>query len=144
MAVLLLASCAKKEEAKVNVAALNSKFIGAWNAKQPDSVIAMLADDAQMLQGKVHYNGKSQVAENWVKKTIGNINNLRTNVVSAGTDSETAYEAGTFSVDVPAQTAEGPNASGEGNYILLWKKAKDGKWKLSYAQLEDHNLQVKQ
>jgi uncharacterized protein (TIGR02246 family) len=143
MALLLFTSCAKTEE-KVNIAALNSKFIGAWNAKQPDSVIALLADDAQFLQGNVQYNGKSQIAENWVKKTIGTINNLKISVVSSGVDAETAYEAGTFSVDVPAQTAGGPNAVGEGNFMLLWKKAKDGKWKLSYAQLEDHNLTVKQ
>ena len=37
-----------------------------------------------------------------------------------------------------------PNATGAGNYLLLWKKGQDGKWKLSYAQLEDHNLQVKE
>ena|SRR5688572_22251709 len=143
IALVLFTSCTKTEE-KVNVSQLNSKFIGFWNAKQPDSVIAMLADDAHFLQGDKHYNGKSQVAENWVKKTIGTINNLKTNVISSSVDVETAYEAGTFSVDVPAQTAEEPNAYGEGNFMLLWKKGKDGKWKLSYAQLEDHNLQVKQ
>jgi ketosteroid isomerase-like protein len=143
IALVVFTSCTKTEE-KVNVSQLNSKFIGAWNAKQTDSVIAMLADDAHFLQGDKHYTGKSQVGENWVKKTIGTINNLKTNVVSSTADTETAYEAGTFSVDVPAQTVGEPNAYGEGNFMLLWKKSKDGKWKLSYAQLEDHNLQVKQ
>src|SRR5688572_9467999 len=100
IALALFTSCTKTKE-KVNVSQLNSKFIGAWNAKQTDSVIAMLAEDAHFLQGDKHYNGKSQVSENWVKKTIGNINNLKTNVVSSTADAETAYEAGTFSVDVP-------------------------------------------
>ena len=143
-ALLFLASCAKKETEKVNVSALDSKFINAWNNKQPDSVIALLADDAQFLQGDVRYNGKAEVADKWVKKTINNINNLKTSVVSSGTDEAMAYEAGTFSVDVPAQTPDEPNAYGEGNFMLLWKKDANGKWKLSYAQLEDHNLQVKQ
>jgi len=140
--LFLLASCTKTEE-KVNVAQLDSKFIGAWNAKQADSVIAMIADDAHFLQGDMHYSGKAQIAQNWVNKTMNNINNLRTNVVSTNSDTETAYEAGTFSVDVPSQSPDEPNASGEGNFILLWKKV-NGKWKLSYAQLEDHNLKVKQ
>ncbi|RZK33149.1 MAG: nuclear transport factor 2 family protein, partial [Hymenobacter sp.] len=26
---------------------------------------------------------------------------------------------------------------GQGNYIFIWKKAGDGSWKLSLAQLED-------
>src|SRR5687767_13332499 len=141
-ALVLFTSCTKTEE-KVNVSQLNSKFIGAWNAKQADTVIAMLAEDAHFLQGNMHYSGKAQVAQNWVNKTINNINNLKTNVVSTTTDNETAYEAGTFSVDVPSQSPDEPNAMGEGNFMLLWKKV-NGKWKLSYAQLEDHNLQVKQ
>lgn len=141
-ALLLFTSCTKTEE-KVNVAQLNSKFIGAWNAKQADSVIAMIAEDAHFLQGNVHYSGKAQIAQNWVNKTMGNINNLRTSTVSSTADTETAYEAGTFMVDVPSQSPDEPNAVGEGNFMLLWKK-KDGKWKLSYAQLEDHYLQAKQ
>jgi len=142
----ILSSCTKTEQtsADVNVAQLNSKFIGFWNAKQPDSVISMIADDAQFLQGEVHYSGKNQIAENWVKKTMGNINNLKLSTLASGTDVATAYEAGTFSVDVPAQTADEPNATGSGNFILLWKKGADGKWKMSYGQLEDHYLQVKQ
>jgi ketosteroid isomerase-like protein len=145
MALFLFASCSKMENTeKVNPAALNGKFIGAWNSKQSDSVIALLADDVQFLQGNVRYNGKSEVADKWVKKTMNTINNLKTSTVSSGADNTIAYEAGTFSVDVPAQTAEEPNAYGEGNFVLLWKKGTDGKWKLSYAQLEDHNLQVKQ
>ena len=142
IALLLFTSCTKTEE-KVNVSQLNSKFIGAWNAKQADSVTAMIAEDAHFLQGNVHYSGKAQIQQNWVNKTMNNINNLRTSVVSTGIDNEMAYEAGTFVVDVPSQSPDEPNAQGEGNFILLWKKV-NGKWKLSYAQLEDHNLQVKQ
>ncbi|HSI89819.1 MAG TPA: DUF4440 domain-containing protein [Adhaeribacter sp.] len=146
MALMLFASCTKTEEKAddVNVAALNSKFIGHWNAQQPDSVIAMIADDAQFLQGDVHYNGKNQIATHWVNKTTGTINNLKLNPLSTATDVNMAYEAGTFTVDVPAQTADEPNATGSGNYMLLWKKNSDGQWKMHYGQLENHNLQAKQ
>ena len=142
---LFMAACSKPaDDQQVNVADLNKKFINAWNNQQADSVIALLADDAQFLQGETHYKTKAEVTENWVKKTMGTITNLKTNVVSSGIDTKIAYEAGTFSVDVPARGPEEPNAFGEGNFMLLWKKAADGKWKLSYAQLEDHPLQVKQ
>ena len=127
IALFLFASCTKTENTeKVNPATLNSKFIGLWNAKQQDSAIAMLAEDVQFLQGNVRYNGKSEVADKWVRKTINTINNLKTSTVSSGADNTIAYEGGTFSVDVPAQTPEEPNAYGEGNFMLLWKKDANG------------------
>ena len=148
MMLLVLASCTNQAEqnqttVQVNVAELNRNFIDAWNNGQADAIKAMLADDVQFLQGDVRYNGKAEVAQKWVDYTIGTIHDLKTNVVSSGTDTEIAYEAGTFSVDVPAAQPDEPNAYGEGNFMLLWKKNSEGNWKLSYAQLEDHPLQVK-
>ena len=49
----------------------------------------------------------------------------------------TAYEAGTFSIDVAPDGPGQPAGYGEGNFMLLWKKGTDNAWKLSYAQLED-------
>lgn len=121
IALLLFTSCTKTEE-KVNVSQLNSKFIGAWNAKQADSVTAMIAEDAHFLQGNVHYSGKAQIAQNWVNKTMNNINNLRTSVVSTGIDNEMAYEAGTFVVDVPSQSPDEPTRWVKGTLSCSGKK----------------------
>ena len=133
--IFFLASCQKEET--VNVQALNQQFIGAWNNKDADKIISMLAEDVHFLQGEVHFNGKSEVADKWVRATIGTIADLKTNVVSSATDSKTAYEGGTFSVDVLPEEPDQPHGYGEGNFMLLWKKDKEGNWKLSYAQLED-------
>ena len=103
----------------------------------------LLADDAQFLQGEAHFSGKSEITDKWVKATLGTITNLKTSTVSSEADTHTAYEAGTFSVDVlPAGPGE-PEGFGEGNFMLLWKKGADGAWKLSYAQLEDLPVQAK-
>ncbi|QCR21391.1 DUF4440 domain-containing protein [Pontibacter sp. SGAir0037] len=139
---VLFMSCTQKQE-EVNIRDLNQQFISAWNNRDADKLIAMLADDVDFLQGDIHFKGKSEVADKWVNETIGTITDLKTNVVSAGTDSNTAYEAGTFSVDVLPATPDQPHAIGEGNFMLLWKKGSDGEWKLSYAQLEDHPVMVK-
>ncbi|WP_018479301.1 YybH family protein [Pontibacter roseus] len=135
-ATFFLASCSDSKE-EVNVQELNQQFIGAWNSRDSDKIISLLADDVHFLQGEVHFSGKSEVSDKWVRETLGTITDLKTNVVSTGTDSQIAYEAGTFSVDVLPSTPDEPHAYGEGNFILLWKKAEDGNWKLSYAQLED-------
>ena len=142
LAAIVLTSCSKSEEA-VNIQDLNQQFIGAWNDKNSDKIVSLLADDAHFLQGNTHYKGKSEVAEKWVRETLPTLTDLKTNVVSSGTDSRTAYEAGTFSVDVLPINPKDPHAYGEGNYILLWKKGADDTWKLSYAQLEDLPVQVK-
>lgn len=138
----LLSSCAKKAE-PVNVQALNQQFIGAWNNKKADAAIALLADDVHFLQGSLHLKGKAAVAQQWVRSTLPTIADLKTNVVTSSTDAETAYEAGTFSVDVLPAAPNEPHGIGEGNFILLWKKTADGSWKLSYAQLEGLPVQAK-
>jgi ketosteroid isomerase-like protein len=138
----LLTGCQKTAE-NVNVSDLNKQFISAWNSKDSEKIISFLADDVQFLQGETHFKGKSEVADKSVKATVSTINDLKTYVTSSGTDGQMAYEGGTFAVDVLPAGPNEPHATGEGNFILLWKKGADGNWKLSYAQLEDLPLRVK-
>jgi ketosteroid isomerase-like protein len=154
-AATLLASCsgnANKDTAgasstpsggNVSVAELDQQFLGAWNSKDASKAASLLADDAQFLQGETHFSGKAEVTNKWITPTINTISSLKTSVVSSGTDANTAYEAGTFSVDVLPTPTEPTAGIGEGNFVFLWKKGSDGNWKLSYAQLEDLPVQVK-
>lgn len=139
---VVFSSCSNPGEA-VRVQDLNQRFIAAWNNNSAEEIKTLLADDVQFVQGEVHYNGKEEVAEKWVGETLGTIRDLKTNVVSSGEDATIAYDAGTFSVDVLPLGPDQPQAYGEGNFMLLWKKGADGDWKLSYAQLEDLPVQVK-
>ncbi|HEX8329852.1 MAG TPA: nuclear transport factor 2 family protein [Hymenobacter sp.] len=131
-----LTSCTKADEA-VNIQSLNQEFIGAWNNKDSGKVSNLLAEDVSFVQGSVHWKGKGEVSQKWVNETMPTISSLKTSVVSSSTDANTAYEAGTFSVDVLPPAPGQPGSIGEGNYIFLWKKGADKAWKLSYAQLED-------
>lgn len=126
-----------------NVADLDQQFLSAWNSKDAAKASALLADDVQFLQGETRFSGKSEVMNKWITPTISTIANLKTSTVSSGTDTNTAYEAGTFSVDVAATPGAPTEGTGQGNFIFLWKKGGDGNWKLSYAQLEDLPVQVK-
>ncbi len=139
---VLFTACSSSGET-VNIQDLNRQFIDAWNNKNADKITALLAEDVDFLQGNAHYKGKSDVLEKWVKTTLPTLANLKTNVISSATDTHTAYEAGTFAVDVLTDLPNQPRAFGEGNFILLWKKGDDGAWKLSYAQLEDLPVQAK-
>jgi ketosteroid isomerase-like protein len=142
-ALCFLAACAgnDKQNSRVDIRALNQQFITAWNNDDTARIRSFMADDIQFLQAHTHYKGKAEVSEKWVRESLPAISNLKTSVVSSGVTDSIAYEAGTFSVDVTAP--DQPDAFGEGNYILLWKVASDGTWKLAYAQLEDLPLQLK-
>jgi ketosteroid isomerase-like protein len=149
-ALPLLAACSKSTDstatttpgttaatpAAVSAADLDRQFLTAWNNKDLEKTLGYLADDVQFLQGNAHFSGKAEVSDKWVRATQGSIANLRTSVVSATTTDKLAYEAGTFSVDVLPAGGQ-PAGVGQGNFLLLWKPAADGTWKLSYAQLED-------
>ncbi|MEJ7663051.1 MAG: nuclear transport factor 2 family protein [Hymenobacter sp.] len=124
-AVLLTTACTKSDEkaGDVTAQALNQQFIGAWNSKNAIQLDTLFADDVHFLQGEAHFQGKSEVSNRWVRETMGTISNLRTNVSSA-TDAQTAYEAGTYTVDVEPAAPGTPMGEGEGNFILLWKKTR--------------------
>lgn len=140
--VATLASCAKSGE-PANVQALNQQFVQAWNSKETDKIIGMLDDNVQFAQGETRFSGKSEVGEKWVRATINTISDLRLSPRSSVADTQIAYEAGTFTVEVLPEVAGEPRGVGEGNVMLLWKKAADESWKLSYAQLEDLPVRVK-
>lgn len=141
-AALLVSGCQSTET--VNIQDLNQQFIGAWNNKDSDKIIGFLAEDVHFLQGNTHFSGKSEVAQKWVRETLPTLADLKTNVVSSAVDTQTAYQAGTFSVDVLPEGPQQPRGIGEGNFVFVWKKASDNTWKLNYAQLEDLPVQVKQ
>ncbi len=143
MLLFLLPLACTKQTDTADVQTMNRQFIQAWNNKETDKVVALLADSVQFLQGETRFSGKAEVAQKWVRATMPTITNLKTNMVSTATDSRVAYEAGTYSVDVLPTTPAEPRGIGEGNVMLLWKKGTDDVWKLSYAQLEGLPVQAR-
>ncbi|KAA9332159.1 nuclear transport factor 2 family protein [Hymenobacter busanensis] len=145
LASAVAAACTKTAGTPaVNVQTLDQQFIGAWNSKNAIQLDTLLADDVHFLQGEAHYQGKSEVSDKWIRATMGTISNLRLNVASSGNDAQTAYEGGTYQVDVlPANPAQ-PMGEGTGNFVLIWKKNAKGAWKLGYAQLEGLPVRVRQ
>ncbi|MBA9076238.1 MULTISPECIES: nuclear transport factor 2 family protein [Rufibacter] len=143
--VAFLSSCSKTAEKQepVNVQQLNQTFIGAWNSRNSAQLDTLLAEDVHFVQGEVHFNGKSEVSQKWVRETLGSIENLRISPVATGVDDSIAFEGGTFTVDVIPTDRQLPRGEGEGNFVLIWKKNDKGAWKLFYAQLEDHPVQVR-
>ncbi|MFC6999113.1 YybH family protein [Rufibacter roseus] len=146
MASLAFTSCSKTETAGtegVNVQQLSQEFISAWNSRNTTKLDTMFAEDAHFLQGEVHYSGRSEVSQKWVRETMGTIEDLRTYSVNSGVSDGIAYDGGTYRVDVLPESNELPRGEGEGNYVLIWKKNDKGAWKITYAQLEGLPVKAK-
>jgi ketosteroid isomerase-like protein len=150
---LVLASCSdsksnEKTTAESTVATptvsskdLNQNFDQAWNKHDSTKLFSLLADDVQMLSGKVHFSGKTEVMDKFIRRNLPFTSNLQTTVVSTGEDNGIAYESGTFSLDVaPPDTKPFVN---KGNYNFVWKKGADDSWKVSSINMEDLPVETK-
>lgn len=131
----LFTACQNNHNA-TSVQDLNKQFIAAWNNRDTAKIDSFLATDVQFLQADKHFNGKTEVVNRWVRETVPTIANLRTNAVSSNSDDHSAYEGGTFAVDLAGAPGQ-PQVTGQGNYVFLWKRQPDDTWKISYIQLED-------
>jgi|GEM_PF-971600 len=125
------------ENSKVDIAALNQEFDAAWNAKDSARLVQMLADDVRLLEGRDNHNGKAELANHWISRNLPVSGNLKTDVLSSEADTKTAYEAGTYSLDVSLPDQKPFTVTG--NYVFIWKKQPDNNWKIQFMQIENHD-----
>jgi ketosteroid isomerase-like protein len=131
----------KTDSPKVSSKELNQSFDQAWNNHDSTKLFSLLADDVQMLSGKIHFDGKTEVMNKFIRRNLPVTGNLKTTVISTGEDNGIAYEAGTFSLDVTP-----PNTKAfvdKGNYNFVWKKGADDTWKVSCINMEDSPTETK-
>jgi len=109
----------------------NAQWIEAWEKGDPTMTTALFAEDGKFLQsgGKI-IKGRQQILE-WQKGFMNAIGKgakagIKTlNVWLDGDD--TAYEVGKYRYDYQD---DGKPAVAEGKYVVIWKKQKDGSWKV--------------
>jgi ketosteroid isomerase-like protein len=125
--------------ASFNIDSMNKVFDNAWNGKDSAALLAMMEDDVKMLKARDLFNGKDEIAKKWLSVNLPVANNLTTNVESKEADARTAYEAGTFALDVNIPNQ--PAFKATGNYTFIWKKQPDNNWKIHFIQIEDHDME---
>ena len=148
-AIVSFAACNQKENSsehlvagktdvvRGNIDSLDNAFDENWNKDDSAALVNSLADDVILLSGRDKYQGKKEVAEKWISGHLPITANLKTEVVQKGADAETAYSAGTWSLELnlpgkPAQTVTG-------NHTFIYRKQADGSWKTALINIEDHD-----
>jgi len=99
----------------------NAQWSEGWLKGDAAMVAAIFADDGVQLSG-IRERQKAGMAGNdpGVKVTITTVN--------VWLDGDTAYETGKYKYEYKEKGKPGVD---EGRYVTIWKRQKDGSWKLS-------------
>jgi uncharacterized protein (TIGR02246 family) len=109
----------------------NAQWSEGWAKGEPAMVAAIFADDGVQLtgNGKI-FKGPQQISEHQ-KAAMQSVDPGVKVTVTTGTvwlDGDTAYETGKYKYEYQEK---GKSATDEGRYVTIWKRQKDGSWKLA-------------
>jgi uncharacterized protein (TIGR02246 family) len=118
-------------EAKRAIDKGNAQWIEAWEKGDPEMVAAIFTDDAVMLsRGGWVFKGHQQILERQQEAMQSVTRPIKVSIITVNVwlDGETAYETGKYKYEY---IEKGKLATEEGRYVTMWKRQRDGSWKLS-------------
>jgi uncharacterized protein (TIGR02246 family) len=118
-------------EAKRAIDKGNAEWIEAWEKGDPEMLAAIFADDGVMLsQGGKVFKGRQQILERQKEAMQSVTRPIKVSVITVKIwlDGDVAYETGKYKYQY---TEKGTPTTEEGRYVTMWKRQRDGSWKLS-------------
>ena len=108
----------------------NAQWVDAWDKADASLIAALFAPDGVLLgrNGKF-FKGTNQVFERMkiAMESAGKGVKATVTTVDLWLDGDTAYETGTYSYKYQEN---GKPVNEEGLYVTIWKKQRDGSWKI--------------
>lgn len=135
---LSLTTCNRISQTKVLTTkaadSLVTKWNQAWNDRNTDAVMNLIADDAFMVINKKMISGHDSIQKLFVKSYIELVRNLKIQKVTCKVEKKFTWYCGTFShLLVRHDTLLGNE---KGNIIFTWKPQPDNSWKLSFISIQ--------
>jgi uncharacterized protein (TIGR02246 family) len=118
------------EEARAAIAKGNAQWSEGWAKGDASLVAAVFAEDGvQLAKGGKIIKGREAIAARQAAAMKGADPGVKVSVVTLDIwlDGDIAYETGSYKYEY---TAKGKPGTDEGKYVTIWKKQKDGSWKL--------------
>lgn len=109
----------------------NALWIEGWAKGDPAMIASLFADDGvQLTGGGKLIKGRQQIQERQRAAMRGADPGVKVSVNTTGLwlDGDTAYESGKYKYEY---TEKGKPGVDEGSYVTIWKRQKDGSWKLA-------------
>ena len=109
----------------------NGLWVRGWETGDAALVAAAFAEDGVWLvEGGKVVKGRGQIAErlkSWMQ-SLGRGVKVMVTTLDVWLDGETAFETGKYLYEYQSK---GKPASDRGKYVAVWKRQKDGSWKLA-------------
>jgi uncharacterized protein (TIGR02246 family) len=118
------------EEAKAAIAKGNAQWSEGWAKGDASLVAAVFADDGvQLAKGGKIIKGRDAIAARQAAAMKGADPGVKVSVITLDVwvDGDLAYETGSYKYEY---TVKGKAGTDEGKYVTIWKRQKDGSWKL--------------
>jgi uncharacterized protein (TIGR02246 family) len=109
----------------------NAQWVEAWAKGDAALLASIFADDGvQLIGGGRVVKGRQPILERQRAAMQGADPGVKVTVTTTGLwlDGDTAYESGKYRYEY---TEKGKPGVDEGRYVTIWKRQKDGSWKLS-------------
>ncbi len=104
-------------------------FVRAFNQGDAAGIASHYTEDAAVLPpDAVRIDGRAAIEQFWKGAIAGGLSNLVVRPTEIDSRANIAYDVGTFSFRV--RGADGQAVSATGKYIAVWKRSKDGRWRL--------------
>ncbi len=111
-----------------NILDINSRWDGAFNAKQPAAVAALYDDAATVLPaGAAQVSGGQAILQFWTDTIALGIIDHKIELLEAGVDGNLAFQRGLWSAAMV--DAQGQRQTFSGNLHVLYRRQADGSWK---------------
>lgn len=135
---MCLTSCNRTSQTKVlsieGADSLVNQWNKAWNDKNVDDVMKLIADDAFMVFDTKIITGRDSIQKKFVKDNIGLVKNLKIKRVTCKVEKKFTWYCGTFSHLVVHH--DSLVSDEKGNIIFTWKPQPDNSWKLSFISIQ--------
>jgi len=109
----------------------NAQWVEAWAKGDPSMTASLFAEDGVQLAGKGKLvKGRQAIFERQKAAMAGADPGVKVTVttVDVWLDGDVAYETGKYKYEY---TEKGKPGIEEGRYVTIWKRQKDGRWKLA-------------
>jgi uncharacterized protein (TIGR02246 family) len=127
--VICLTTAAAAEDVRQAIEQVNARFVEAFQAGDAATIASLYTQSAKMLPpDATEVVGREAIQELWQGAIDDGVKDLTLEAVDVEACGDLAYEVGSFSIQVPAEN--NAMATAGGNYLVIWKRGADGRWRL--------------
>ena len=132
----LIAAPARADDVRAAIEAGNAKFMADYAAGDTKALALAYTEDAVMLPpDATRVAGHAAIEALWKSWIDAGMKNLTLKAIEVDSNGDLAYEIGEFTLQVPVEGGNPTTATG--NYVVIWKRGKDGVWRMKIDTWND-------